>query len=359
MVEAGVVLAALHAALDPAGLMFPLHLGAEGSAQIGGLIGTNAGGTHAFRFGTMQNLVLGLEVVTPDGEIWDGLRRVMKDNCGYQLRKLYCGAEGTLGVVTRAVLKVYDKPKRIETGLLVVPSMDAALDFAALLRAEASEFLHAMEFFSELGLSLALKHVRSIAFPLQTRGPAYVLVELAASTERVPLAEIMADILEKAMERGMVLDGAIATSGAQRAMFWRIRENMPEGQRQEGLQLKLDICVPTGEIARYIQQAHALCQEILPGVRVNPFGHLGDGNIHYNLTPPEGQPDFGGREETIADALAGLAGDMGGTFAAEHGLGRAKVRLADRQRSRIERHLMRRLKQALDSGGLMNPGVLV
>ncbi|TIW19856.1 MAG: FAD-binding oxidoreductase, partial [Mesorhizobium sp.] len=195
-VEAGVVLAALHEALESHGLMFPMHLGAEGSARIGGLIGTNAGGSQAFRYGMMQDLVLGLEVVTPEGAVWDGLRAVQKDNAGYQLRKLYCGAEGTLGIVTRAVLRLYPTPKQQASALLVMSDFAAAVSFGAYLRGEAGESLAGLEFFSDVGLALALKHLPDLAYQLETRGDVYLLVELASGSPRVPLDEILASALE-------------------------------------------------------------------------------------------------------------------------------------------------------------------
>ncbi|QND58903.1 FAD-binding oxidoreductase [Mesorhizobium huakuii] len=359
VVEAGVVLAALHEALEPHGLMFPMHLGAEGSAGIGGLIGTNAGGSQGFRYGMMQDLVLGLEVVTPDGTVWDGLRAVQKDNAGYQLRKLFCGAEGTLGIVTRAVLRLYPTPRQQASALLVISDFAAAVSFGAYLRGEAGEFLTGVEFFSDVGLELALKHLPDLAYQLETRGDVYLLVELASGSSRVPLDEILNSALEWGMEQGLVLDGALATSGAHRAQFWRLREEQPEGQRLEGEQLKHDISVPPGAIGRFVEAGAKICHEILPGVRINPFGHLGDGNIHYNLSPPEGRGDFDGKAGQFAEALSALATQMGGSFAAEHGLGRAKIALAERNRGLVERELMARLKSAFDPLGTMNPGVLV
>ena len=358
-VGAGLVLARLHQALEGTGLMFPMHLGAEGSAQIGGLIGTNAGGSQAFRYGMMQDLVLGLEVVLPDGTIWNGLRAVQKDNAGYQLRKLFCGAEGTLGVVTRAVLRLHPAPRQRLTALVALPSLAAAVTFGTGLSAEAGEFLQAMEFFSETGLDLALRHVAGLDWPLDSRAKAYLLLELGSGSPRVALDEIATALLEQGMEQGLILDGALAASGAQRAAFWRLREEQPEGQRREGPQLKHDISVPPARIAEFVDRGEALCNAALPGVRIIPFGHLGDGNIHYNLTPPEGRADFAGQDAALANALAALATDMGGSFAAEHGLGRSKTALADALRPPAERALHRRIKAALDPAGQMNPGVIV
>lgn len=357
-VEAGLVLARLHQALERSGLAFPLHLGAEGSAQIGGLIGTNAGGSQAFRHGMMQDLVLGLEVVLADGTIWNGMRAVQKDNAGYQLRRLFCGAEGTLGVVTRAVLKLVAEPRHRVTALLAMADLAAAVRFGTLLRAEAAELCQAMEFFSDTGLTLALRHVPGLAYPLETRAPAYLLVELAAGSAQIPLDTILTTLLEQGLTEGLVLDGALAASEAQRAAFWRLREDQPEGQRLEGPQLKHDIAVPPGRIADFVAQGTALCLAMLP-VRVNPFGHLGDGNIHFNLSPAEGQPGFAGAEAALGLALARLATEMGGSFAAEHGLGRTKIALAEALRPAAERQIMRDIKRALDPQGGLNPGVIL
>lgn len=357
-VEAGVVLADLHKALDGSGLGFPLHLGAEGSARIGGLIGTNAGGSQAFRHGMMGDLVLGLEVVLPDGTIWDGMRAVQKDNAGFQLRRLFAGSEGALGVVTRAILRLAPEPRQQATALLAVPDFAALVQLGALLRAEAGEILAGLEFFCDLGLSLALRHVAGLSFPLESRAPVYLLVELATTSPRVPLDDIFADLLGAGMEQGLITDGALAMSQAQRAAFWRLREEQPEGQRLEGPQLKHDISVPPGRIADFIAAAGDCCVAHENGIRINPFGHLGDGNIHYNLSPPDGQ-GFDLDPLALGQALAKIAQGMGGSFAAEHGLGRAKIALADALRSPVERGLMQRLKSALDPMGVMNPGVLI
>lgn len=358
-VGAGLVLARLHQALEGTGQMFPMHLGAEGSAQIGGLIGTNAGGSQAFRYGMMQDLVLGLEVVLPDGTIWDGLRAVQKDNAGYQLRRLFCGAEGTLGIVTRAILRLHPAPRKRVTALLALPDFAAAVAFGAQVRAEAGDYLQAMEFFSDTGLKLALRHVAGLRWPLGTRSGVYLLLELGAGSPHVALDALLSGLLEQGMTQGLILDGALAASEAQRAAFWRLREEQPEGQRLEGAQLKHDISVPVARIAAFIAAGNDLCQRIVPGVRINPFGHLGDGNIHYNLTPPEGQAGFGGQDAALALELARLAADMGGSFAAEHGLGRSKIALADALRSGVERCLHRRIKAALDPAWVLNPDVIV
>ena len=356
-VEAGLVLADLHTRLEGSGLVFPVHLGAEGSARIGGLIATNAGGSQAFRHGTMADLVLGLEVVLADGTIWDGRRAVQKDNAGYALRRLFAGSEGTLGIITRAVLRLAPAPRAEATALIALPDAEALVSFGRHLRATAGEFLAAAEFFSDQGLDWALKHL-ALDWPLDSRAPFYLLVALSTTSPQVGLDYIFAEALEAGMGQGLVLDGAIAASLAQRAAFWRLREEQPEGQRLEGAQVKHDISVPVARIPDFLAQGAALCAAHQAGTRINPFGHLGDGNIHYNISPPEGA-GFASDIGDLSLRLCALAQDMGGSFAAEHGLGRSKVALADRLRSPVERRLMAEIKAALDPEGLFNPGVIL
>ncbi|BCM20757.1 FAD-binding oxidoreductase [Mesorhizobium sp. J8] len=358
-VEAGVVLGALHDELAGHGLALPLHLGAEGSARIGGLIGTNAGGSHAMRHGMMQDLVLGMEVVLPDGEVWDGARALIKDNAGYQLRKLFCGAEGTLGVVTRAVLRLSPLPIAYATALLALPDLEAALRVGAFFRARTGDLLTAIEFFGEIGLALALKHVEGLDRLIDTPGPTYLLVELATSVPDIALDTILENALAAALEDGTVLDGVMAASKAQRASLWRLREEMPEGQRLEGVQIKHDVSVPVARLAAFIDEASRAAERVLPGVRINPFGHLGDGNVHFNLSPAEGSRDFAGRDQQLSEAIYDVVTRHNGSMAAEHGLGQAKVALADGFRSPVERALMRGIKAALDPRSVMNPGKVV
>lgn len=357
-VGAGLVLGALHAALEGTGHIFPMQLGAEGTAQIGGLIGTNAGGSHALRYGMMADLVLGLEVVLPDGTVWTGLRAVMKDNAGYGLRRMFCGSEGTLGIVTRAVLRLSPRPRQVATALLALPDAETLVAFGAQIRAEAGEFVNGLEFFCDTGTGWVLDHLPHVTLPLDNRAPWYLLVELTAGSDLVPLDAILERLLERGMESGAVLDGTLAMSEAQRKALWQLREEQPEGQRLEGPQAKHDIAVPPGRLAAFLEQGAALCQQTLPGVRINPFGHLGDGNVHYNLSPPLGASGFADTAQPLAEGLGRIATDLGGSFAAEHGLGRTKITLADRLRSPVERALMRRVKDAFDPEGLLNPGVI-
>ncbi len=358
-VEAGVILEKLHQSLKGTGLMFPMHLGSEGSAQVGGLIATNAGGSHAFRFGMMQDLVLGLEVVLSDGTVWDGMRAVQKDNAGYQLRKIFCGSEGTLGIVTRAILKLSAEPRQQLTALLAVKEASGLVKLATRLRAEGAEFLTAMEFFSNIGLDIVIKNIPSLVFPLQSRAPFYLLIEAASGSMKVPLNSILTQVMEWGIDEGIVVDGSIANSEEQRLALWRLREEQPEGQRRLGAQLKHDLSVPPGQLVDFLDRANNECSNILNGVRINAFGHLGDGNIHYNLSPPEGWQDFSGLDNEFAVKLGRLVTMMGGSFAAEHGLGRSKTALADILRDTVERDLMMRIKKSLDDAGQLSPGVLI
>ncbi len=358
-VEAGVILGQLHQSLEGTGLMFPMHLGSEGSAQVGGLVATNAGGSHAFRYGMMQELVLGMEVVLADGTIWNGMRAVQKDNAGYQLRKLFCGSEGTLGIVTQAILKLSPDSKQQFTALLAVRDAPGLLKLATKLRAEGGEFLSAMEFFSDVGLGIALENIPGLVFPLRSRTSFYLLVEAGSGSMQVPLDSILTEVMEWGMSEGIVVDGALAQSKAQRAAFWRLREEQPEGQRRLGAQLKHDISVPPGQLVDFLDRANDVCSEVLKGVTINAFGHLGDGNVHYNLSPPAGQQDFSGLDIEFATKLARLATVMGGSFAAEHGIGRAKIVLADALRDPVERNLMMRVKESMDDTNQLNPDVLI
>lgn len=358
-VEAGVVLASLHERLAESSLRFPLHLGAEGSARIGGLIATNAGGSHAARHGMMMDRVLGLEVVLANGDVWSGLRETLKDNAGYALRRLFCGSEGTLGIVTQAVLRLSPATCRRATALLAVDSLDDAVTLGRAIQVSCAELVEALEFFTETGLALALEHVESLTWPLDERGGAYVLVELGTSIDEIELDTTLENQLADAFESGLIIDGTVAQSEDQREAFWRLREELPEGQRRHGLQLKHDIAVPISSIARLVSTASTELGSLCAGVRVNAFGHLADGNIHLNLSPPVDASDFGGMQEALSNCVYQLAHDAGGSIAAEHGLGRSKVAVADALRDPVERALMSSLKGALDPAGLLNPGVIV
>lgn len=354
-VEAGVILQDLHDAVAGQGMEFPLHLGSEGSARIGGLIGTNAGGSHAARHGMMEARVLGLEVVLADGTVWNGLRPLIKDNAGYQLRKLFCGSEGTLGIVTRAVLRLEPASRVMATALLATEDLASSVRVGAALRKTCGDLITALEFFPEEGVALLERHVPNTPRPLATRGPAYLLVELASAVAEIPLGDILENRLADLLEQGLVLDATIATNEAQRRSLWRLREEIPEGQRREGMQIKHDIAAPPARLAEAVAEAIRAAQVVQPGVRAIPFGHLTDGNVHFNLSPPENR-GFEGQEWALSAAVYDVIDRFGGSIAAEHGLGQAKVALAEVRRPRAERDLMRAIKRALDPKGLLNPG---
>ncbi len=358
-VESGVILETLHSYLNDTQQMFPMHLGSEGSAQIGGLIATNAGGSHAFRYGMMQDLVLGLEVVLADGTIWNGMRSVQKDNAGYQLRKVFCGSEGTLGVVSKAILKLVPKPKQSYTALLAFEDASELISTADNLRNECGEFLSALEFFSDIGLEIALNHIDNLIFPLQKRTKYYLLVELGSISKEVPLDNILTKEIEKGIEKNIIADGSIASSESQKKVFWRLRDEQPEGQKRLGPQLKHDLSVPPSKLVDFLISADKICNQIMPNVKINSFGHIGDGNIHYNLSPPEGQKSFNNTEKEFAYELGKLVTKMGGSFAAEHGIGRSKIELTDLLRDPVERELMRKIKKSIDKKNNLNPDVLI
>ncbi|MEO9779985.1 MAG: FAD-binding oxidoreductase [Sedimentitalea sp.] len=358
IVEAGVVLARLHEQLQAQNLAFPLHLGSEGSAQIGGLIATNAGGSHAFRYGCMMDLVLGLEVVLPNGEIWNGMRRLIKDNSGFQLRKLFCGSEGRLGVVTRAALRLYPAPRSRATALIAVPDINAMMVAGNALRRSCGEMLVAMEFFDDAILDLSLSKIPDLSWPMESRAAYYLLVELSTSIASLNLDTVLENLLEPVFEDGLAIDAIVAQSEAQRAALWRIREELPEGTLREGRQIKHDIAVPISQIPAFLADCAPKVQAVLNGTRIWTFGHLADGNIHYNLSPPRETTDFADLDAEISAVIYATAESHGGTFAAEHGVGRSKRAIAETLRSPVERHLMVQVQKSLDSRNLMNEGVI-
>jgi D-lactate dehydrogenase (cytochrome) len=359
--EAGCILAQVQAAAEEAGRLFPLSLGAEGSCQIGGNLSTNAGGIHVLRYGSMRNLVLGLEVVLPDGRVWDGLRALRKDNTGYDLKQLFIGAEGTLGIITAAVLRLFPLPAERATAFVGVGSVEAAVELLSRGQAAAGDVLDCVELLPRRGLEFTLRHVPQTADPLADPHPWYVLVELATGEAGRALGELLETLLAEAYEAGLVQDAAIAASEAQARDFWRLREEMSDAQRPEGGSIKHDVAVPVSEIPQFLERAIALVERIIPGVRPVPFGHLGDGNIHFNLSQPEGaDPEaFLARWEEVNHAVHEIAVEMGGSISAEHGIGRMKVAENKHFKSAVEIELMARVKAALDPANIMNPGKIL
>jgi FAD/FMN-containing dehydrogenase len=356
--EAGVVLKAAQDAAEQAGALFPLSLGAEGTATIGGVLSTNAGGNTTVRYGNARDLMLGLEVVLPDGTIWNGLRRLRKDNTGYALRHLFVGAEGTLGIITAAVLRLFPRPRETAVAFCAVADEDAALAVFRRFRDRDEGAVRAFEYMSGTGVDFAAKHIPGAAWPFATRAAHVVLVDLASSRPDAGLRGLIEAVLEEAMAAGEVEDAVIAESEGQRQALWRIREEHPEAQKREGASVKNDVSVPVSRVPELIRRASAACRALIPGIRPVPFGHMGDGNIHMNLEQPEGMDPaaFLARSHDIMDTVNAVVRDLGGSFSAEHGIGRLKTDMMEDWRGGAELAVMQRIKAALDPQGLMNPG---
>ncbi len=357
-VEAGVILADVQKAAEAADRLFPLSLGAEGSARIGGNLSTNAGGTGVLRYGNARDLVLGLEVVLPDGRIWDGLSALRKDNTGYDLKQVFIGAEGTLGIITACVLKLFPRPRQVETAFCAVRDCQAAIEILARARAATDDRVSAFEWIARLGLDFVLEHIPDTRDPLASTYPEYLLIELASGTEDAGLREVMETLLTDAMDRGEVLDATIAESGAQARDFWRLRETVPEAQIIEGASLKNDISVPVSSVPAFLNQAGAALQDAMPGIRICSFGHVGDGNVHYNLGLPKGSDAdaFRARADELTAIVHEIATDLRGSISAEHGIGLLKRDALRHYKSPVAIELMQALKQAFDPNGIMNPG---
>lgn len=356
-VEAGCVLASVQDAADDAGCLFPLSLGAEGSCRIGGNLSTNAGGVNVLRYGTARDLVLGLEVVLPDGRVWDGLRALRKDNTGYDLKHLFIGAEGTLGIITAAVLKLYPRPRDLATALVAIPDPEAGLDILVAARRVSGDSVTACELVPRFGLDLGLAHMEGVRDPFDRPHPWYLLVELSSSRPG-GLREALELALADALENGGALDAVLAESGEQRKALWRIREAIPPAQKKAGGSIKHDVAVATSSVPGFLARATRAVEDALPGVRVCAFGHIGDGNIHFNLTQPEGadKAAFLAEWKRLNRVVHDIVAEMGGSVSAEHGVGQLKIDEMARYKSDVELEMMRRVKAALDPAGVMNPG---
>lgn len=360
-VEAGCVLEDIRTAADAAGCLFALSLGAQGSCQIGGNLATNVGGINTLRYGTARDNVLGLEVVLPDGRVWNGLRALTKDNTGYSLRNLFVGSEGTIGIVTAAVLKLYPKPVATETAFCALPDLDAALPLLDRARRMSGDTISAFELICRDGVRLSSTYLSGVSDPLDAPHPWYALIEFASTSAVVPLREIFEKFLESAFEDGVIVDAVVAESLDQRRNLWRIREELPEAQKYEGGSIKHDVSVPVRSIPEFIRRATPAVQAVVPGARPVPFGHMGDGNIHFNVSQPAGAGVDAGEYLSHWHAMNAVVHDivteLGGSFSAEHGVGRLKVGDLERYRSAEEVDLLKRIKTAIDPENLMNPGV--
>ena len=361
-VEAGCILQAVQERAQAAGFWFPLSLAAEGSCTIGGNLGTNAGGTQVLRFGNARDLCLGLEVVTPQGDIWHGLSGLRKDNTGYDLKNLYIGAEGTLGIITAATLKLYPQPKAQLTAWAAVPSVQAAVSLLGLAQQHLSASLTGFEMMSQFALSLVAQHFPNLRVPLWQDTAFCVLLENADPESEAHAREQLESLLEAALELGCVTDAVVAENLAQAQTLWQIRESIPLAQALEGLNIKHDISVPISCMAEFVARTDTLLAQALPGVRLVNFGHLGDGNLHYNVQAPAGQDAatfLREQEQHVNDIVFDSVMAHGGSISAEHGVGSLKVAHLAHYKSPVALHTMRAIKQALDPQNLMNPGRVV
>jgi len=357
-VEAGMTLAEAQAAADSIDRLFPLSLPSEGSCQIGGNLGTNAGGLSVLAYGNARQLTLGLEVVLADGRIWHGLKGLKKDNTGYDLKDLFIGSEGTLGIVTAAVLKLFPKPVEQATAFVALADPDKALAFFGLVQDMAGHSLTAFEAMAGIVLDLVLRHVPGSRDPFSTRHPWYALLETSGLKADGAAERLLIETLQQAIERNLIADAAIAGSLTQSRDFWRLRESYSAAQKPEGGNIKNDVSVPIARIPELIARANAAVERVCPGARPVPLAHFGDGNVHYNIAQPTGMPKqaFLALWTPMTHAVQAIVTDLGGSISAEHGIGQLKRADLARAKSPVELDLMRRIKAALDPKGILNPG---
>jgi FAD/FMN-containing dehydrogenase len=357
--EAGCVLMDVQAAAQALDRLFPLSLGSEGSCQIGGNLSTNAGGLAAVRYGVARDLVLGLEVVLADGRVIDGLSSLRKDNTGYDLRDLFIGAEGTLGIITAASLKLFPQPRTIETAFVAIPGMQAAVALLSQLREATGDCVTTFEYLPRIAVDFVLRHVPGVTDPLGTPHPAYVLCEVSTARHDPQLRSLLEDALGAAMGRGDVLEATFAESIAQREALWRLRESVPEAQRLEGASIKHDVSVPIAALPAFLAKAGVAVAQVAPSARLVAYGHVGDGNLHFNLSEPPGGGDrtaFMALQEALGNAVHGCVREFRGSISAEHGIGQLKRDLLARHKDPVALAAMRSIKQALDPRGILNPG---
>ncbi len=359
--EAGCVLETVQEAAARANRLFPLSLASQGSCTVGGNLSTNAGGVNVLRYGNARELCLGLEVVTAQGEVWNGLRGLRKDNTGYNLRDLFVGSEGTLGIITAAVIKLFPKPVAKQVAWIAIESPDAALHLLELAQSRLGAALTAFELISELAHSLVLTHMPQSRRPLASLSPWYVLLEVVDLQNLENCTTALESLLEAAFEDSLIADAAVASNEAQFQALWALRENISEAQAGEGKNIKHDIAIPVSQIANFVRETHSLVANAFPEVRLVTFGHMGDGNLHYNVSPPThtSHDDFLKNQEPINRIVHDSVMRFNGSISAEHGLGTLRRDEAARYKSDVEMRLMRAIKQALDSQGLMNPNKML
>ena len=361
-VEAGCILQSLQQQAQNAGLLFPLSLAAEGSCTLGGNLATNAGGTQVVRFGNTRDLCLGLEVVTAQGDIWQGLSGLRKDNTGYDLRHLFIGSEGTLGIITAATLKLYPLPAAQLTAWVALPSMEAAVQLLGLAHHHLGAGLTGFEVMGDFALSLVARHFAQLHIPPGADAPYSVLLENASYESPAHAREQLEKLLSTALEKGFILDAVVTENLAQAQALWHIRESIPLAQAQEGLNLKHDISLSVSRIPEFVRSTDALLQQALPGVRLVNFGHLGDGNLHYNVQAPpgvDGAQFLRAHEAQVNTLVFDAVARFEGSISAEHGVGSLKVATLEKYKSPVALDLMRSIKRALDPQNLMNPGRVI
>jgi FAD/FMN-containing dehydrogenase len=357
-VEAGVVLENIQNIASDNNRLFPLTLGAQGSCMIGGNISTNAGGTGVLAYGNTRELVMGLEVVLPNGEIWNGLNKLRKNNTGYDLKNLFIGAEGTLGIVTAAVLKLFAAPAAREVAWTGFSSTENALEFFQTAKSMAGNQLTAFELVPRIGLDFLLKHFDRYSDPLAQIHPWYGLIEISSGRSIEDARVLTEEIFANGLEREIVEDGVLASNISQQKLFWQMREDLPHSQRPEGASIAHDISVPIGRVPELIERGEPLVTAIVPGARMVAFGHMGDGNIHFNFSCPLGMDDKKYMSHRIAvnEVVYGLVIELGGSISAEHGIGLFKRDILQQVKSPVEMAMMRQIKQGFDPNGIMNPG---
>jgi FAD/FMN-containing dehydrogenase len=360
-VEAGCLLAQVQQVADEAQRLFPLSLGSEGSCSIGGNLSTNAGGTAVLRYGNMRELCLGLEVVTAEGEVWDGLRALRKDNTGYDLRDLFIGAEGTLGIISAAVLKLYPQPQYQLTALVALPTVNDALSLFNLAQDNCGATLTGFELMSGLCLRLVQQQFAHLASPFEQAYAQYVLLELSDHEDQAHTQGLLERLMELALERGLISDAVVATSLAQSQRLWQIREHIPLAQAADGKNIKHDIALPLSHIAAFIEETEAALRLAFEGCRLVCFGHIGDGNLHFNVAAPEGgdADAFLQHQSAINRLVYDRVQHYRGSISAEHGIGALKPDELRHYKTALEIELMRKLKRAFDPNGLMNPGKIL
>ncbi|QOY92362.1 FAD-binding oxidoreductase [Massilia sp. UMI-21] len=360
-VDAGCILADVQQAALEAGMLFPLALASEGSCTIGGNLASNAGGTAVLRYGNARELCLGLEVVTAQGKLWDGLRGLRKDNTGYALRELFIGAEGTLGVITAAVLQLYPQPRAVLTALAALDSPQGALALLGLMQERCGAALTGFELMSDFCLRLVNSHFPEVPRPFAARYPQYALIEVSSNESEDHAADLVESAIGAALDAGIALDAVLASSASQSIGLWKLREHIPLAQAAAGKNIKHDISLPVSHIPEFIERTDAALQAAFPGCQVVCFGHLGDGNLHYNIAPPESiaHDSFLAHQDAVNRIVHDSVASLRGSISAEHGIGALKRDELARYKDAVELDMMRALKAALDPLGIMNPGKIL